>query len=53
MMRSQVTVPNVWVYVMLRKGYALADKHSSKDKVGEEAEVQVSGLCNQLEKLDL
>ena len=38
----------------LWKGYALADEQSSKDKVvGDEAKVQVSGLRNRLEKLDL
>ena len=35
------------------EGYALADEQSSKDKVGDEAEVQVSGLHNWLENLDL
>ncbi len=43
----------VWVYMMLCKGYALVDEQSSKDKVGDEAEVQVSGLCNWLKMLDL
>lgn len=38
----------------LWKGYALADEQSSKDKVvGDEVKVQVSGLHNWLENLDL
>ncbi len=38
----------------LWNGYALTDKQSSKDEVvGDEVEVQVSGLHNRLENLDL
>jgi hypothetical protein len=44
---------SLWVYATLRKGYALVDEQTSKDKAGDEAEVQVSGLHNWLEKLDL
>jgi hypothetical protein len=46
-MCTYIMIGHIWNW------YALVDEQSSKDKVGDEEEVQVSGLHNQLEKLDL